>query len=132
MNKFQLALKITSIACVMSAGTALGQELRSIQAATDACGSNADGLEARALACAEIISHPNAGIQDLTYALWQRAYVRCGDVTIEDTVADLMMSARLDPEGWKQQYSVTYEGSAEGFHQVAYETLRPWAERGCR
>lgn len=132
MNAFHLLIKVAAVAGLML-GSASAQELRPINVARSACSSNDAGLVARALSCSEVISNPLAETQDLTYALWHRAYVRCGEAPPQDIIADVMMSARLDPRAWQEQYSGLYTGPVDGvLNAEMYETARLWVEGDCR
>lgn len=133
MSTFHLMLKTVAVVSgLMLMTPAFAQEPRSIEAASEDCGNN-DDVVARALACSEIISNPLADTRDLTYALWQRAYVRCGAAPKQDIIADLMMSARLDPAAWQEQYSYVYTGPMDGvLNAEMYEVARNWVEGDCR
>jgi len=122
-----------ALAGFVAIGAAQAQELGSIQAASNGCGNNGDPA-ARMLACSEVIAHPQAKPSDLGYAYWHRAYVGCVTETApkHDSMADLMASARADPEGWKRQYGVSHEGSNETLWPVVHRTVLKWVNGICR
>ncbi len=87
----------------------------------DVCG-NASDLQERAVGCSRVIAHPEATVDDVTWGLWSRAYVRCGQ-SVPDTeiVADLMTAVRLDPYTWQEYFRNAggYAGPLDG--QISYE-----------
>lgn len=102
--------------------------------ATEICG-NEDDLVLRALGCSDIISNPGATPQDLSWAYWSRAYVRCSDAPMPDIISDLMSAVRLDTLEWQEYYQRVsgYRGPLDG--QVNYQlhgAVERYANRKCR
>ena len=117
----------------MLASPAIAQGLPSVEDAAETCGNDSDTV-ARALGCSALISNPQADIDYVTYALWHRAYVRCTTESApkQDIISDLMMSARLDPKGWQEQWAGSYDGPVDGvLRPEMYEVARKWVEGRC-
>lgn len=105
-----------------------------IEEAKEICGNESD-LYLRALGCSDIIANPDATPQDVSWAHWSRAYVRCGDAPQSDIVADLMSAVRLDPLEWQDYYQRVsgYRGPMDG--QMNYQlhgAVTRFAGKGCR
>lgn len=101
----------------------------------DICG-NASDLQERAVGCSRVIGHPEAPLGDVTWALWSRAYVRCGQSVVPDTaiIADLMTAVRLEPYTWQEYFRdvAGYAGPLDGrITYELYEAVGSYVANGC-
>ncbi len=100
----------------------------------DICGNDPNST-ARALGCTRVIGHPEATLEDVTWAYWSRAYVRCGSTPEPEIVADLMSAVWLDPYTWQEYFRGAggYRGPIDG--QITYElveAVNTYVAGGCR
>lgn len=99
------------------------------------CG-NAPDWQERVEACSRVIGHPESTVDDVTWGLWSRAYVRCGHgVPDAEIVADLMSAVWLDPYTWQEYFRNAggYAGPLDG--RVSYElydAVGRYVTGGCR
>ena len=110
------------------------RELPSLDVAMETCGNEHD-TTLRALGCSDVISNPLAPVADVSWALWSRAYVRCGDVPVSDTIADLTEAVRIHPSDWHDYYKRVsgYDGPMDGtLNYQLYGAISRWANKGCR
>jgi len=110
------------------------ESLPSMSASQETCGNNAD-LNQRSQGCSDLISNPLASTTDVTWALWSRAYVRCGNAPDNDVISDLMMAARLDTKEWQEYFRGAggYTGAIDGQMNVElYKAVSRYVKAGCR
>lgn len=110
------------------------KELPPVDEAMETCGNERDNV-LRALGCSNVISNPTASTADVSWALWSRAYVRCGDAPVEDIISDLMAAVRMDPVEWKEYYQRVsgYEGPMDtSIDYNLYGAVSRFANGGCR
>jgi len=117
-----------------ASGEAPANDLPPLDVARDTCG-NEDDLELRAIGCSDMIANPEAGMEDVKWAYWSRAYVRCGRAAPnEDIVADLMAMTRIDvadAQGYFQGAG-GYAGPIDGqLGMDLYDAIVRYVEGGC-
>lgn len=96
----------------------------------------AGDLNIQITGCSKLISHHEATLQDVTWALWNRAIIRCGGgFIVEDVIADFMTAVRLDPRDWQSYFRDVgvYKGAIDG--RITAElasAVKTFAHNGCR
>ncbi|MEL7116101.1 MAG: hypothetical protein AAGP08_10990 [Pseudomonadota bacterium] len=111
------------------------RELPSEDVAMNTCGNESD-LYLRAEGCTNVISNPSASLSNVSWAHWSRGYVLCGEVPVEQTIADFMASMRADPTvKWQEYWQRVsgYAGPMDGqLNYQLYGAMSRWANQGCR